>query len=93
MHLKEFHKLEHPTVQHHFSWCHHSPDNQPFCKASHQNIKTFDKSKKWSKERTIINKWSQELTQTDVAGMSATYDMAKSKQISRVTSANTTHLT
>jgi hypothetical protein len=62
---------EHPAAQNHFSWHHYSPDNQPLCRASHQNITTVDKSKK-TVETTTINRWHQELTPTNITGMSHT---------------------
>jgi hypothetical protein len=44
-------------------------------------------------ERTTIDEWHQELTPTNVTGSHIAYDMAKSLQITRVTSANMTHST
>jgi hypothetical protein len=83
-----FCKSEHPAAQHYFSWCRHSPNNQPPHSASLGTVTTVDKSKKQAVEMTTIYKRRQELTPTNVAD-----DMAKCIQITRVMSANTTHLT
>jgi hypothetical protein len=58
--------------------------------ASDQTIPNVDECKKWQK-RTTINEWQQELTATNVAGVS--HMMAKSIQIARVMPANMTHST
>jgi hypothetical protein len=53
---------------------------------------TVDKCKKMG-ETTTIHEWHQGLPDTNQCHRHIPYDMAKSIQISRVTSANTTHST
>jgi hypothetical protein len=84
---------EHPDAQHYFSWCRHSPNIQPLHSTSHWTVMTVNKRKKWRKWPPYTNGTKDWLPDTNQCHRHVPYDMAKSIQISRVTSANTMHST
>jgi hypothetical protein len=87
----EFHKSEHPAAQYYFSWCYHSPNISHFTVPPIRPWQLSIKAKNDEKDHHIQ---TVPRTDTNLCHRHVTYNMAKSIQISRVTSsANMNHLT
>jgi hypothetical protein len=86
-----FCKLEHPAVaQHDFSWRHQSSHNPSLYSASYWNVAVTNPARRGENN----HHWQMTpRTDTNQCHRHVTHDMAKGIQISRVTSANTTHST
>jgi hypothetical protein len=85
-----FCKSEHPAAQHGFSWCHQSSHNLPLHSASYWNGAVTNPARRGEKNP---NQQMAPRTDTNQCHRQVAHNMAKGIQISRVTSANTSHLT
>jgi hypothetical protein len=81
---------EHPAAQHDFSWCHQSSHNLPLYSASYWNEAVTNPATRGENDH---HRWTAPRTDTNQRRRRVAHDMAKGIQISRVTSANTTHST
>jgi hypothetical protein len=85
-----FCKLEHPVAQHDFSRHHQSSHNPSLYSASYWNVAVTNPARRGENDH---HQRMTPRTDTNQHRRHVTHDMAKGIQISRVTSANTTHLT
>ncbi len=86
----QFCKSEHPAAQHDFSWCHQSSHNLPLYSTSYWNVAVTNPARRGENDhhRSRVPR-----TDTNQCRRCVAHNMVKGIQISRVTSANMTHLT
>jgi hypothetical protein len=85
-----FCKSEHPIAQHGFSRCHQSSHNPPLHSASYWNEAVMNPARRGENDH---HQRTAPRTDTNQRRRRVAHDMTKGIQISRVMSANTTHLT
>jgi hypothetical protein len=85
-----FCKSEHPTTQHNFSGHHQSSHNLPLYSASYWTVAVMNPARRGENDH---HRQMAPRTDTNQCRRHVAHDMAKSIQIARVTSANTTHST
>jgi hypothetical protein len=85
-----FCKLEHLATQHNFSGHCQSSHNLPLYSASYWTVAVMNPARRGEKDH---HQWTAPRTDTNPCRRRVAHDMAKGIQISRVTSANTTHST
>ena len=85
-----FCKSEHPAAQHNFSWRHQSSHNLPLHSASYWTVAVTNAARRGRNHHHLR---TAPRADTNECCRRVAHDMAKCIQITRVTSANTTHLT